>query len=230
MNVCPGPCSERWRKAERAYLERGTPHDLEPKYGQPIWCESCSRAIRLSLYSLPRDAAYILLEIQYGTTPKRERVSGTPSRSLHAKESLARLIEDISGVLGDWEDDVRDALSLTRRRPRPQGPQIQHSTNFLLSHYGFIMCEHKSEATEAFGQDIGRLHRKSLKATHALEETKPQRCVGVRCPGCGWKALVWEARDGAPTGYVTCEHCDRLLTRKEYLVQVKAATLHVGLK
>lgn len=230
MNVCPGPCSDRWRKAEKEKSLRGTPHDLEPKYGQPVWCESCARSIRLALYSLPRDAAYVLLEIQYGTTPQRERVSGSPSRALHAKEFLARLIEDISGSLGSWEDDVRDALTLTRRRPRPQGPQIQHSADFLMANYGFIMREHDPEATKAFGQEIGSLHHKALKVTHALDEVKPQRCIGVRCPGCGWKALVWEMRDGSPTGYVSCEHCERLLTRKEYHVQVKAATLHVRLK
>lgn len=230
MYACPGPCSDRWRKAEKEKAQHGTPHDLEPAYGEPVWCRNCARSIRLSLYCLPRDAAYILLEIQHGTSPQKERVSGTPSRALHAKESLARLIEDIAGALGDWEDDVRYNLSLARRRPRPQGPQIQHSTNFLLSHYGFIMHDHKPEASEAFGQEIGRLHRKSLKVTHGLEENRPQRCVGVRCPGCGWKALVWETRDGAATGYVACEYCERLLTRKEYHVQVKAAMLHVGVK
>lgn len=226
MYVCPGPCSHQWRKAEKEKAERGTPHDLEPRYGQPVWCETCTRSVRLALYCLPRDAAYVLLEIENGTSAKKERVSGTPSRSLHAKEGLARIIEEISGTLGDWEDDVREARTFTGRRPRRQGPQIEYSTRFLLSNFLWLMQEHDPEASRAFGWEIGTLHRKAQKATHAFD-APAKRCVGVRCPGCGWKSLVWEVRDGEASGYVLCEHCERLLTEKEYRVQVKSSMLHV---
>jgi DNA-directed RNA polymerase subunit RPC12/RpoP len=171
-----------------------------------------------------------MLEIEHGTNIARERVSGTPGRSLHGKEALARLIEQICGAVGEWEDDVREARAFSPRRPRPQGPQIEHSTRFLLSNFSWTMQEHDPDASRAFGWEMGMLHNKALKVTHSADEpVKTQRCVGVRCPRCGWKALVWEVHNGESSGRVLCEHCERLLTKKEYSVQVKASMLHVRL-
>lgn len=177
--------------------------------------------------SLPRDAALVLVEIQHGTTPTRERVGGTRERPLHMKEGLARLIEELYGVLVDWEDDVRHQRAYRPRGRRPQGVQIESSTRFLLGQFEWIMARHPYvEATRAFGWEMNALHRKVQKFTHQTD-VRPTRCVGVRCPGCGWKALIQEIRDQQATGYVLCENCSRLLNEAEYRKAV-AASLPVG--
>lgn len=223
MSPCPGTCNAQWRKAER---EGVSDHELISREGEPIWCGGCSLNIASALRALPEDTAMVYLEMQYGTPKTHERVSGSKSRPLHGKETLARLIEDVHGVLTGWEDDTRERRNYSPRKTRRQGVQIEYSTRFLFGHLSWILERHPyREATRAFGWEITGLHKRILKVTHNDEPSGvPKRCVGVRCPRCTWKALISELDSSKqPTGYVVCENCGRLLNEEEYHVAVTAS-------
>lgn len=175
---------------------------------------------------MPYDAALVVCEMDYGSLPPGERVSGSKSRRLHAKEGLARLVEEIYGVLTSWEDDTRDWRRYSPRKTRRQGVQIEHSTGFLLGQLDWLLERHPyREASVAFGFELTGLHRKVRKVTKDTDlSAVPQRCVGVRCPKCSWKALVREIDDVKQiTGYVVCENCGRLLNEEEYRLAVTAS-------
>jgi predicted RNA-binding Zn-ribbon protein involved in translation (DUF1610 family) len=201
-------------------------YEFTAREGEPVWCGVCSGNIASALRSMPYDAALVVCEMDYGTPAGRERVSGTRGRPLHGKEGLARLIEEIHGVLTGWEDDTRQRRGYSPRKTRRQGVQIEYSTNFLVGQLGWILEKHPyREATTAFGWEVTGLHRKVRKVTKDSDlSAAPQRCVGVRCPRCAWKALVREIDESRqPTGYYACENCGRLLTGEEYRTAVTAS-------
>lgn len=223
VSPCPGMCNAQWRKAEAARVEGVAEHELIPRPGEPVWCEGCSLNIASALRHLPEDVARVFLEMQNGSPKGHERVSGSRSRPLHAKESLARFIEEIHGVLTGWEDDTRELRRYSPRQVRRQAVQIDYSARFLLGQLDWILGRHPyAEATKAFGWEITGLHRKALKVTQNDDPSGiPTRCPGVRCPRCTWKALVRELdSEKQPTAYVLCENCGRLLNEGEYRTAV----------
>lgn len=217
MSVCPGSCNTQWRLAEK----QNKPHELTPKQGAPVWCPSCSQSIEAALRALPRDAALVVLEMEHGTPRRAERVSGSRERPLHPREGLAEIIDFIHEVLTGWESDVREKRSLTPPAQGRRGKRIEKASRFLIVHLEWILAKHEPEAAMEFGKEILAAHRRAQKATHNTEP-KIQRCAGVRCPRCTWKALVWEMDENrCLTGFVVCENCKTLLTEGEYREHVK---------
>lgn len=189
-----------------------------PRYGDPVWCVPCVRAIGSVVRSLPQDLALLRLEWEHGSAPQRERVSGTQARPIHPKESFTFLAAEICEVLVGWEEDVREQRRFSQRRVRgTHERQAQEAARFLLSHLEWLMTDHPSdEAIEAFGREILDLHRQVRRATKS-DDAPLQKCQGIRCPKCLMKALVWEQDyDKSLTGYVLCQGCQNLLTREEY--------------
>lgn len=228
VSACAGPCNSAWRAAEQEKKATGALHDLTPRDGEPVWCAWCARAAQSALRSLPIDAALLAVEIDHGTPKAPERVSGTRERSLHPRDGLARMIEGVAELVTAWEDDVRHWRGFTPRTARPQGPAITRAVRFLDSQFTWVITDHPfREASVAFVHEVTGTHRKVQRAVHGHEQ-QPERCVGVRCPQCGWKALVREVMDGKQTGYIACQQCSRLLTESEYSVAVHASA--AGLK
>lgn len=188
-----------------------------------MWCPSCTQYIRDALRALPQGLARLHLESENGSTPQRERVSGTKPRPIHPRESFTFLGEEIYYVATGWEEDVRDKRNFSGRKARgTQGRQTQEAVRFLLSHFEWLMEAHPyPEAIVAFGLEVAALDRRILKTIKA-DEPPLQKCVGVRCPKCSMKALVHEQHyDKTLTGYILCQGCNNLLTRAEYDEHVK---------
>jgi ribosomal protein S27E len=134
-------------------------------------------------------------------------------------------LDELHGVLVSWEDDTRERRAFKPRTQLRQGVQIESSTRFLLGQLEWIMGRHPyAEATRAFGWEVTSVHAKVQKATQQTDVT-PERCVGVRCPRCNWKALIREVIDHRATGYVACQNCGRLLGEAEYHTAVHASLL-----
>lgn len=215
--ACCGPCNNRWRRAERARLTDGTPHELIPRAGAPVWCNPCARHLRTALADLPELAARLLLEIRNGTSAGNEHVSGSRERPLFPHQNAAFLIDDIAAALAYWSAVAREERDLAEPPPRPRGAAITADTRLLLIHFDWLICEHPEPAMSTeFGSDIGRVHHHATALTHT-NDVRPQRCDGVPCPRCDLKALEHELdRDGRATGYIVCRSCDTLLSPAEY--------------
>lgn len=186
--------------------------------GSPVWCEPCARGIESALRAMPQNLAALAVESEHGSSPQRERVSGTKPRPIHPKESFTFLSEELFQVLTLWEEDVREQRRFSPRRARgTQGRQVQEATQFLLAHLEWLLTDHPSdEAIAGFGHEVSALHRRVRKATKA-DDAPLRKCEGVRCPKCLLKALVWEQHyDKSLTGYVLCQGCQNLMTEDEY--------------
>lgn len=228
VSACAGPCNTAWRAAEKEKKTTGALHDLTPRDGEPVWCAWCARTAQSALRSLPTDAALLSVEIDNGTSNAPERVSGSRERPLHPRDGLARMIDDIADLLTTWEDDVRHWRGFTPRTRWVRGRAISNATRFLDVQFAWVITDHPfREASVAFVREVSETHRHVQRVVHAHEQ-QPERCIGVRCPRCGWKALVREVVDGKRTGYVACQQCSRLLTESEYHIAVHASA--AGLK
>lgn len=217
-NHCPGPCSARWRAAEKHRLTAGTAHDLTPRPGAPVWCGPCTRHLRTALADLPELAARLLLEIEHGTPGGTEHVSGSREAPIHQHQAAAFCIDDIAAVLSYWAEAVRELRNLaTPAAGRRRGTAITDDTRLLHAHFDWLIAEHPEPAMSAeFGGDVNRVHRHAVKLTKT-GDVRPERLDGVPCPRCDLKALEREVdSEGRASGYVACRSCGTLLTGAEY--------------
>lgn len=215
---CPGPCSAHWRQAEAQRLSKGTPHDLTPRAGQPVWCQPCAVRLRSQTAAFPDLASRLQLEIENGSSVSIVHVSGSRERPIHQHQAAAFLIDDIAGVLTDWATVVREDRGLATARPgRPRGTVITDDTRLLLRHLDWLIGEHPvREASVAFGEEVGRIHRRASKLTKT-DDVRPERLDGIPCSRCDLKTLERELDwQGRATGYVICRSCEVLLNAAEY--------------
>lgn len=221
--ACPGRCNTAWRAAENRLAESGTPHTLAARPGFPIWCPPCNTSIRGALGDMPELAVRLHLEVESGISATNdERVSGSRERALHQHQGAAFALEDIAGVLEDWEDAVRDQRNLAPRSTATAGQPktVELAVRFLGRHLAWLLADHPDrEASEEFGLEVLALHRKAQAMTRT-GDVRPERCHGVSCPNCDLFALEWEVdKDtGVATGDVRCRVCkpEFVMTRDEY--------------
>jgi hypothetical protein len=223
--ACPGPCSAAWRRAEAERLANGTPHQLTPRAGNPVWCEPCARHLRSELADFPELAARLLLEVENATTASTEHVSGSRERPIHGREKYVFCIDDIVAVLTYWAEAIREDRDLApppARRPR--GAAITADTRLLLIHFDWMMAEHPEPAQSTeFGNDVFRLHRHAARLTRT-DDVRAKRCDGIPCRQCDLVTLERELDwQGRATGYVLCRSCGTLLKEDEYERWVKLA-------
>lgn len=212
--ACPGPCSTAWRRAEANRLANGTPHELTPRAGDPVWCEPCARHLRLELGDLPYMVAHLQLEVENATSASREQVSGSKERPIHGREKYTFCIEDVDDVLDSWAILVREERHLAAARPSQQGRRISASTTLLMTHFDWLTTEHPG--ADEFGIEVRRVHRRAATLTHT-HDVRPERCDGIMCPRCDIMSLEHELDwQGRATGYIACRSCGTLLSAVEY--------------
>lgn len=214
---CPGRENRAWREAEAA----GLPHDLEPRWGEPVHCPACTRRTRAQLGELPELVAAIHLEAVHGTrggvkTGTIGRIGGgTPSWPGQASRLL---IDHIVGGLTELEDDWRQLRGLTPRQPRgSEGATVTTTTRFLTAHLDWALAHHPC-AGDPHDRDsanpaaqITTWHRAAERFTRRDKRADHHR---MPCPRCGLLALF----RGEGDDYIECRNpaCGTLLTPGEY--------------
>lgn len=219
---CPGWHNDAWRYDEHPDADHEHPDNYA--HGAPIWCTRCTDRLRTALAYLPTLTENLLVEIDEGTAPQAERVSGTRAPAMHRQQAHALLIDQIRDVLTQWEDETRAWRALSERvRGMRQLPAIRAAAAFLGAHLDWIL----TEAPETYDPQglvrafIDKVHKFDRQGMHLIQcdEPKPIDCVGVRCKGCGQFSLVRGVdRAGVQSDEVRCENiaCGRRMTLKEY--------------
>lgn len=222
-SACPGFHNDSWRRAEVARLADGIPHELTPRAGNPVWCDSCAQRQWYALAALPDLASKLLIESKNATSAGAEHVSGSKERRLHEAEKYYRCIDDIAELLAYWAEAIREDRNLAPSPPRRRvGTVITVDARLLLIHFDWMMAEHPEPAQSTeFGNDINRLHRHATRLTHT-DEVRAEHCDGVVCHKCDLMALEHEIDgEGRATGYVACLNCGDLQSTEEYERWVK---------
>lgn len=222
-SACPGFHNAAWRRAEAARLADGTPHELTPRAGNPVWCDNCAQRRWYALANLPDLASKLLIESENATTTGTEHVSGSKERRLHEAEKYYRCIDDIAELLAYWAEAIREDRNLAAAPPgRRRGTAITADTRLLLIHFDWMMAEHPEPAQSTeFGNDIDRLHRRAKRLTHT-DDVRAEPCNGVACRKCDLMTLEHEIDwQGCATGYIACSNCGNLDSTEEYERWVK---------
>jgi len=174
--------------------------------GDPIWCGRDTALIRRSLAELDDLAARAAAEAEGLRAPRGDqRVSG--SRGTRTPSPLMDMVEDLTGLLRDWEFTVKRRETPVRRGHLSTA--ITASIDQLLLNFDRAMAN--PDIAVDFGTDIRVWHRKFLSAGHAgtVRHTKPRPCTR-----CHRMSLVWTEGDG----HVECQtpDCGRIMSLSEY--------------
>jgi hypothetical protein len=200
---CPGKCNAAYRAAEARREAKGTPHDLQPHPGQPVWCPACVTSLRGALADWPDLADRLREEVESGVSAAlTEYVSGSKSQPVHEHEAASFLLNEFAEWAGEWEDTVRNDRELPVRRAANPDPRrtIAAACTFLLANLdwhlgGRDLAEPDLRtAVVDFGTDLLGYHRRA-RALTGMREAEPVRCDGVPCPLCGYNSLAWEVED-----------------------------------
>lgn len=229
--ACPGRENHAWREAERKLAEHGTPHELAPRWGDPLHCEPCAHRARQQLTELPELVAAIWLEATHGSRGPKVGTIGRISGAIPSWPGQAsRLLTDhIVGGMLELEDDIRE---LRRLRTRPgrgiEGAALTASVTFLAVHLDWALVHHPA-AGEAHDRDsanpaaqIGSWHRAAQRFTARDVRLEHHR---IPCPRCDMLTLF----RGDGDDYIECRNtaCGTLLTSAEYLDHTRALAANV---
>lgn len=217
--ICPGSCNNRYRAAETRREETGEHNPITPVPGEPAWCNPCTERLRHAIRSMPDLAARLQLEVQYGTPPAPEHVSGSKEQPLHAGDGACRMIEEIRDTLTDWEDTVRAARGFHGRPTGVRlGTTISNASRFLAVQLDWALTN--TEAVEA-DEQVRRLKRRIEHALH-LDDVRPQPRDGVPCRECDLMALEHQVDErGRATGDTRCAGCGAVYTENEVQAWIK---------
>jgi len=231
--ACPGRENHAWREAELKLAQHGTPHDLAPRWGQPIHCEPCSVRARQQLGDLPELVAAIHLEAAHGSRGPKIGTIGRSTVTVPPWPGQAsRILTDhIVGGLLELEDDIRELRQLRTRPGRgTEGATLTGAVTFLNAHLEWALTHHPA-AREAHDRDsanpaaqINAWHRTAERFTKQDEQRDVKRLAP--CPRCHGPYLI-ESRELRLAGGQPCiecrdPDCRRVMTRPEYDAYVKA--------
>jgi hypothetical protein len=223
--ACPGRENHAWRQAETARVAHGTPHDLSPRWGDPVHCAGCTTRAHRQLAELPELVAAIWLEATHGSHSPQTGTIGRIGGGIPAWPGQAsRLLTDhIVGGLTELEDDWRGLRGLTPRTPHgSEGVTLTATTRFLAAHLDWALTHHPA-ATEVHDPDsanpaaqIAGWHRAAERFT---ARDNRLTLYQVPCPRCTLLTLC--KADGDE--YIACRNpeCEVLLTSAEYLDHVR---------
>lgn len=218
--VCPGRENNAWRTAETKLAEHGTPHELNPRWGDPVHCQACAGRAHRQLGELPELVAAIHLEAAHATRGPKAGTIGRIGGNIPAWPGQAsRLLTDrIVGGMLDLEDDLRELRRLNARPGRGnEGATLTGSVRFLGAHLDWALTHHPA-ASEAHDRDsanpaaqIDSWHRAAQRFTARDPRLEHHR---VPCPRC--EMLTLFRADG--DDYIECRNsaCGLLLTPGEY--------------
>lgn len=212
--TCPGAHNNAWRRAEDA----GTPHDLQPTWGQPLHCDRCLTRARTQLGELPELVAAVALEATYRSRGPKIGIIGRSAQLPPWPGEASRMLTDlIVGGLTELEDDVR---ALRRLNPRParagEGGTLTGAVRFLTTHLDWVLTHHplaEEPHARLSGNPaalVGTWHRAAQQFTGRDERLEHHR---VPCPRC--ELLTLFRADGED--YIACRNpaCELLLTPVE---------------
>jgi hypothetical protein len=212
--ACPGSHNNAWRTAEAD----GTPHELQPTWGQPVHCGHCADRARTELAELPELVAAIWLEAVNGTPAKITGTIGRVNIPAWPGQSSRLLTDLIVGGMLALEDDIRE---LRRLRIRPgrgtEGAAVTASAHFLAAHLTWALEAHPlaEEAHDRLSgnpaSQIHSWHRTAQRFTRRDDRLEHHR---IPCPRC--ELLTLFRKDG--DDYIECRNiaCQLLLTPGEY--------------
>ncbi|MCX5209803.1 hypothetical protein OG689_10955 [Kitasatospora sp. NBC_00240] len=212
---CPGPCSRAWRTAETA----GTPHELQPAWGQPVHCYTCQTRTRGDLAAIPELLAAIWLEATNGTARPADVTTSRPASVAPWPGQASRLLTDlIVGGLAELEDDIRALRGLAPRTAAVrEGAAVTASISFLDTHLSWAM-EHHPAAGEIHERDSANPSAQ-IRSWHRMAQRFTSRDARLEqrqapCKRCGWRSLFYA--DGED--YIECRNaeCKLLMTADEY--------------
>lgn len=201
--TCPGPCNAEHRRF---------PGQVEPRYGEPVWCTGCAGVVGEALDELPRLLTRVWVDAGRASAPGDDvKVSGTGSSTFPGEPQ--RVTEDvIGGGLVELEDEVRRLRpGFSPRPPRRWWPGLDITVAFLYGQLGWLLNEHPN-AAEPMHSPGGTILRSRGRALRAIRADRHVDRLPAACPSCDLRALV--RPDGSET--VTCTACGRMLTRDDY--------------
>lgn len=219
--ACPGRENNTWRTAEAARSEHGTPHELDPRWGQPVHCQACAGRAHRQLAELPELIAAIHIEATHASRGPKAGTIGRIGGGVPAWPGQAsRLLTDrIVGGLLELEDDLRELRRLNARPGRgTEGASITGSARFLGAHLDWALTHHPA-ATEVHDRDsanpaaqIDAWYQAAQRFTARAERAEHHR---TPCPRCSLLTLYRTNGDE----YIECRNpsCGTLLTTGEYL-------------
>lgn len=228
---CVGPCNRTWRERDRQQSEIHVP----PRMGTPIWCDPCLWKLHTVIRQMPRHAVYLQDQIRNATTSRREHVSGTQTRPLHARETYARAIDEVTETLTSWWDAIRDARGPLAQPEEKRVPGVRQGRLIIsASDYLTAMLPWLAEGplgvdgTLMFGMEINRLHHRALRLTHR-DDRRPVRCP-MPCPRCDLLSLEHELDSlTRATDAIVCVNrdCSAVFTDEEYRELITAYTAKI---
>lgn len=230
-DICPGRCNDNWRAADTGYRQamdeyaaameawtaaadaglpeppKPEPPDFTPWGGDPVFCGRCSASVRSKLLDIRDLAADIDAEnLGLRRGPETERVSG--SRHPSSPSPVGNDLEDLSGLLRDWESKAHGQDPLPRRGHL--APEIRVLCNVLATQ-SFPRLMAIPETAVDFADDVRawytRLRSATRTGTGRHQKNRP-------CPRCDRYSLVWEEGNE----HVECQtpSCGRLMSLTEY--------------
>jgi hypothetical protein len=229
--ACPGRENHAWREAELKLAQHGTPHDLAPRWGQPIHCEPCSVRARQQLGDLPELVAAIHLEAAHGSRGPKIGAIGRSTVTVPPWPGQAsRILTDhIVGGLTELEDDIRELRQLRARPGRGiEGATLTGAVTFLNAHLDWALAHHPA-AHEIHERDsanpaaqISGWHRAALRFTARDLRLDHRRAP---CPRCELLSLYRADGDD----YIECRNaaCGNLLTPAEFDEHARALASQV---
>lgn len=219
--ACPGRENNAWRKAEKEYAEYGAPHDITPRWGNPLHCDACTHRAHRQLAELPELVAAIHVEALYASRGAKVGTIGRVSGGTPAwPGQAARILTDrIVGAMLALEDDIRELRGLSARPGRGlEGAAVTAAARFLNAHLDWALTHHPA-AGETHDRDsanpaaqIDAWHQTAQRFTARAERAEHHR---TPCPRCTLLTLYRTNGDD----YIECRNpsCGTLLTATEYL-------------
>lgn len=219
--ACPGRENNAWRKAQNELAQDGKPHELAPRWGNPLHCDACANRAHRQLAELPELVAAIHIEALHASRGPKAGTIGRIAGAIPAwPGQAARLITDrIVGGMLDLEDDLRDLRHLNTRPGRGnEGVMLTAAARFLDAHLDWALTNHPA-AGEPHDRDsanpaaqIDSWHRSAQHFTSRSERAEHHRAP---CPRCSLLTLYRTNGDE----YIECRNpsCGTLLTTGEYL-------------
>jgi hypothetical protein len=232
--ICSGPCNNGYRRA-RAIWDDATakhadamtrllpgqeapqapaPPAIQPWYGEPVFCSSCTAAIRAALSELDDLASLRMSQLPGSSQPSdgAGRVGGTkgaPSPSPAMDD-----VDELTSWARDWEAVARGDDPRARR-----GFLATERTTilaWLTEHVDTLLLN--IDVAGDFGDETRKWHRELTEKTRSGTGMKHMK---TKCPRCSLYTL-WR-QDGAP--YVQCrdDDCGRMLSLDEYAALSEAA-------
>lgn len=206
--ICPGPCSRAWRRAEAS----GEPHDIPEPWGNPTWCDRDAGIVHRCLGQLPELYAAIHLEALHASPPPMADRITTSSEHTWPGARARLLTDEIVGGLAELEDDLRDLRNLSPRPARgTEGPAIAGCIAFLTQHLEWLLQQHPN-ASDPDGSPGALILRWQRRAERFCRRDDALERLPVRCPDC---AMLGLRRYGG-SEYIECAGCARLWTADEY--------------